>query len=427
MARLFCLLAYVFLSIPANAQEVIPLKNIGGLHSAYVVPRNDFNRLDVQLIVLSGAYDDPVPSGTAHFLEHLAAFHSDTYVLRQPRERDLHAKTTEVATIYTNSGSPKDIDRLMKLSRAILDTPRLPQDFLESEIKIVERETFLRERQFPTRWLRRRAIQGLYGSKRGRANNTVQDLPFLSLETALKFHKDHYAASNVMVILSGRITPQKAEEKIAEFFGDTQRTIAPAKWWLDEKPAPTLRNIEKLSSNRLSDDIIVYTKFVDLDWVNTSIDLQGEFFIGVSIFESRIRQALIFEDFDFKSISTNFYLAKNGDLEMTSFLLPMPDVSFEMALKKFETTISNLLKTPLTSEEIDTARQRNAAHAASAARRPEEFLFFLENVGSDGLPPISPGTYAQLIEETSDAEVVLFLEKLIAVGATSTLFAAMEG
>jgi zinc protease len=413
-------------TLSTQAQEVIPLDDIGGLHSAYVVPRDKFNRVDVQLIVLSGSYDDDEISGTAHFLEHLAAFSADTYVLREPRARDLYAKTSSVATIYTNSGPPRDIDRLMKLSRAVLYEPRLPQDFLESEIKIVERETFLRERQYPTRWLRRIALQNLYGTKRGRANNMIEDLPRLNLQTALEFHEKHYTPANVMVVISGNIEPDVAAAKVKEFFGDTEQGTAPEKWWLNEKPDPNLRKLERLSSNRLQDNIIVYSKFVDLDWVDTSIDLQGEFFIGVTIFQSRIREALMFSGFDFQSVGTDFFMAKNGDTEMNTFLEPMPGVSFEDALAKFETAFTTLFDTPITAEEIDIARQRNAAHGRNAARGAQDFLRFLENVASDGLPPISPGTYAGLIQDTTDAEVLQFMEKLIAPSATSILFAAKE-
>ncbi len=426
MIRFLSAFALLLSALSVHAQGVIPLKDIGGLHSAYVIPRDDFNRVDVQLIVLSGSYDDDEISGTAHFLEHLAAFSADTYVLREPRARDLNATTSSVATIYTNSGAPNDIDRLMKLSRAVLYTPKLPQDFLESEIKIVERETFLRERQYPTRWLRRIAHQNLYESKRGRANNMIEDVPKLNLKTALAFHEKHYAPANVMVLISGKISEQDAAAKVKEYFGDTRASVAPEKWWLNEKPNPNLRHLERLSSNRLNDDILVYSKFVDLDWVDTSIDLQGEFFIGVSIYQSRMREALMFNSFDFLSSGTDFFMAKNGDTEMTAFLEPAPGVDFETALAKFENAFNTLLDEPITAEEIDTARKRNAAHAKGAARRPRDFLRFIANVASDGLPPVSPGTYGALIEGTSDDEVMLFMNALLAPSATSVVFAKKE-
>ena len=134
----------------------------------------------------------------------------------------------------------------------------------------------------------------------------------------------------------------------------------------------------------------------------------------------------MFGGFDFQSIGTDFFMAKNGDTEMNTFIEPMPGVTFDDALSKFEAAFTTLLDKPITAEEIDTARQRNAAHAKDAARGAQDFLRFLENVASDGLPPISPGTYARLIEDTTDEEVLLFMEKLIEPSATSILFAQKE-
>lgn len=179
----FLSFVFLFLGGAAQAQSIIELSEKGGLHAAYVVPTEFFNRADVQLIVLSGTFDDPEPSGTAHLTEHLAAFSSDATVLRRPRERDIYATTQSVATVYTNSGAPDDIEMLLRLSRAVLDTPSLAAGFAEGEIDIIQRETLLRERSFPRRWLRRIATQNLYGALNGRANNTIEDLPKL---TALK-------------------------------------------------------------------------------------------------------------------------------------------------------------------------------------------------------------------------------------------------
>ena len=119
-------------------------------------------------------------------------------------------------------------------------------------------------------------------------------------------------------------------------------------------------------------------------------------------------------------------VAKNGDTEMNTFIKPMPLVSFEKALAKFEGALTSLLDKPITSKEIDAARQRNAAHGRDAARGTRNFLRFLENVASDGLRPISPSTYAKLIKDTTDAEVFQFMDALIKPSATSILFAKKE-
>ena len=177
---------------------------------------------------------------------------------------------------------------LLQLSRAILDTPSLPEGFAESEIDIVQRETLLRERQSPLRWLRRIALQNLYGTLRGRVNSTIEDLPKLNLEKAYQFHETHYVPSNVTLIVSGKIEPKKAEELVARIFGDTEISEAPPKPWLDNKPNPQLSSIARIRSDKLAHDAIQFAKFVEFENQSTSIEMQGAFFIASDVLNERL-------------------------------------------------------------------------------------------------------------------------------------------
>ena len=103
MKTLFISTIIFLLSFAINAQEVIPLKHTYGLYNAYVIPIEDQSRIDIQLIILSGSYDEDKISGIAHYTEHLAALSSDAAVLQEPRQRDLNAFTSQVSTVYTNT------------------------------------------------------------------------------------------------------------------------------------------------------------------------------------------------------------------------------------------------------------------------------------------------------------------------------------
>ncbi|MEM7438039.1 MAG: insulinase family protein [Pseudomonadota bacterium] len=414
------------LTTAAFAQSVIPLSDKGGLHAAYVVPRDDFERVDVQLIVLSGSYDDPGVSGIAHLTEHLVAFSADKTVLRRARERDLNATTYNVSTVYTNSGAPEEIELLLRLSRAALDKPELPPDFAQSEIKIVQRETHLRERQSPYRWLQRKALQNLYGSSHGRAKNTVADLPNLTLEAAYEFHKTHYVPSNVTLIISGKIDEAKAAELVARYFGDTPSTPPPEKPWLDQKPDSSLRKVERLTSDRLSDDVVLLTKFVDFEDRDTSIDMQGEFFLASSVLMGRVFRALVHDDTSLFDLEIDWYFSKVADLELTFIVHPMPGVDLDTALGYLETTLSELIDTPIQPEEIEQARLQELIKAENHARRPVTFLRFLQNVAADGFPPITPDVFAQIIADTSDEQVIDFAKKAVKPSATSIILAKKE-
>lgn len=406
-----------------QAQDVIPLPEKGGLHAAYVVPADDFERVDVQLIVLSGAYDDPEPSGTAHLTEHLAAFSADATVLRKPRERDIHAVTYNVSTVYTNSGAPDQAEMLLRLSRAVLDTPDLPEGFAESEVDIVQRETLLRERNFPRRWLKRIALQNLYGSLRGRADNTIADLDSLSAEKAYEFHKAHYAPSNVTLIVSGRIEPDEAAGLVARIFGDTEPSEVPEKPWLDQRPDPALRSVERLETGNLARNTIQYAKFIEFEGRSTSIDMQGAFFIATGILQDRLNKAMYYDDQRFLNIGSDWYFAKNASLELTLDAQLMPGFSLDAAHSRLKEIMANLLREPISSEEIAQARQKALVRARNARRRPEVFLLFLKNVAADGFPPVSPSVFSQILADTTDQEVFDFAQAIMKPSATSVVLA----
>ncbi len=418
-------LFFVFLVFgeAAQAQNVIPLSEKGGLHAAYVVPTDDFHRVDVQLIVLSGTYDDPDPSGTAHLTEHLAAFSADATILRRPRERDIHAIIDNVSTVYTNSGAPSDVETLLRLSRAVLDTPSLPAGFAESEIDIIQRETLLQERQSPHRWLRRIALQNLYGSLRGRANNAIEDLPKLSLEKAYQFHKEHYAPSNVSLIISGKIQPDEAEILVARVFGDTKPSAVPEKAWLEQKPDPSLRSVEYLESDRLALDTVQFVKFVDFKDRTTSIDMQGAFFITTEILSSRLANALYFEDLRFLQGDIGWHFAKNAGLELNLDAQLMPGFSLDAANNRLNEIIDNLLNEPISSQEINQARQKELTFAQSVKRHPAAFRQFLQNVAADGFPPVSPSVFAETLKNTTDQEIIDFANTVVKPSATSVVLA----
>lgn len=423
---LFCfLLSFILLifSHTVHAQSVIKLPDVGGLHAAYVVPTDEFDRVDVQLIVHSGSFDDPETAGTAHLVEHLAAFSSDATVLRNPRERDIHASVNEVSTVYTNSGKPNDVEKLLRLSRAVLDTPKLPPGFAESEIRIIQRETMLRERQSPRLWLKRFARKNLYGATWGRANDIIEDLPKLGLEEAYRFHKEHYVPSNVTLIVSGKVQLDLVEELIAGVFGDTKPSLVPGKPWLDHRPDPSHNSVFQVETEKLQFDTIQLIKFVEFEDRSTSVDMQGAFFIATEILNSRLINALYFENEKFVVGNLDWHFVKNADLEFAIEVQLMPGLTLNAAHRDLNNTIINLLSEPISKKEISQARKKELTHAQSVKRHPARFLLFLQNVAADGFAPVSPSTFAETLANTTDQEVIDFAKTFVEPSAMSVILA----
>ena len=421
------LLILPFLKLAAFAQEVILLDELHGLHSAYVIPMPETNRIDVQVIVLSGGYDEGDLSGIAHYTEHLAALYSDTTVLREPRQRDLNAFTSNVSTVYTNSGAPNEIDQLMQLSRAVLDQPNLPDDFSRTEIDIVKREVFYKERNSPFRFLQRKTLQNLYGSDTGRADNDVEDLQHLTYEKGLEFHKEHYRASNVMVILSGSITQKLAQAKITEYFGDTEKTYQIEDVWLDQHPEEGLRAIEKVKTDHVLEDTIFYAKFFEFPEPQDILALQASFFIASDIYNGYLNDALYLDSFTAQSINMGSYIAVDGDLEFWAVLRPSEGVSLEEGLEKLEAAIAGIRNAEITPEQIETARAKNVAYTRELQGSARARLDFFQNFGSDGLPPSSPSQFADFVEAAPDEEILFIIDAFAAASPmAATLAEAVE-
>ena len=416
-------LTALFLTFPAYAQTVIPLSEPHGLYNAYVIPMTDRNRVDVQLVVLSGTNDEYEIANLAHYTEHLAALSSDTAVLQEPRQRDLNAFTSSVSTVYGNSGTPDEIDKLMQLTRAVLDPPNLQPSFSQSEIDIVKREVLYKERNAPVRWLRRLAIQNLYGSKTGRADDAVADLDRISVQAALDFHTEHYQPSNAMIIISGNIDQATAQVKLTQYFGDTIKTQQVPDLWLDHHPKPDLRSVVKIETPRVLEDTIAYAKFFEFSEPQDILAMQASFFIASDIYNSHINNALYLEGFTAQNFSQGSYIAIDGDLEYTVHLTPFEGVSLEQALASLEGAIAEMRTKVITADEIEIARAKNVAYTKSLSQSPRAYLDFFQNLGSDGLPPTSPTEFAQMVADASDAEVLRIIAAFAADSPSAAILA----
>ena len=426
MKTLFISTIIFLLSFAINAQEVIPLKNTYGLYNAYVIPIEGQSRIDIQLIILSGSYDEDKISGIAHYTEHLAALSSDAAVLQEPRQRDLNAFTSQVSTVYTNTGNQNDLDRIMRLTRAVLNTPNLSQNFKKSEIDIVKREVYFKERNAPSRWLNRLALQKLYGSKFGRAETPVSDLNKLTVNAAMDFHHKHYTPSNSILIIYGNINESLAQKKLSQYFGDTIKTKRIEDKWLKQRPNKGLESITKISTNRLMDDQLSFAKFFRFNDLSDILGMQASFFIASDIYNSHLNNVLYLDGNTAQSFSQSSYIAVNGDIEYTASLIPFEGITLEEAYENLKIAIKNLESISITNKEIETARSKNVAYTKSLSQRPRAYLDFFQNLGSDGLPPVSPTEFSRMIARAPVEDILKIISAFAADSPSAVILAKLD-
>jgi len=309
----------------------------------------------------------------------------------------------------------------------VLDQPNLPDDFSRTEIDIVKREVFYKERNSPFRFLQRKTLQNLYGSDTGRADNDVEDLEELTYEKGLAFHQEHYRASNVMVILSGTITPELAQEKLTQYFGDTEKTTQIPDSWLDQHPEEGLRAIEKIQTDRILEDTIFYAKFFEFPEPQDILALQASFFIASDIYNSYLNDALFLNSFTAQSINMGSYIAVDGDLEFWTIMRPSEGVSLEEGLAELEKAIAGIRNAEITPEQIEIARAKNVAYTRELQGSARARLDFFQNFGSDGLPPSSPSQFADFVEAAPDEEILFIINAFAAASPmAATLAEAIE-
>ncbi|MEC8196583.1 MAG: insulinase family protein, partial [Pseudomonadota bacterium] len=114
---------------------------------------------------------------------------------------------------------------------------------------------------------------------------------------------------------------------------------------------------------------------------------------------------------------------KNADLEMTLRVELMPGFPLGEARRRLRTTMNLLLRDPITAEEIKRARQKEVVTAQHASRLPSDTRWFLQNLAADGFPQFSPTSYIDIINDTTDQEVLDFAAKAMMPSATAIILA----
>lgn len=431
LAALTVLVAFSpILSGMVRAQEVIRLEGISPLRGVYVVPISRYSRADVQLIVLSGTYEETGADGTAHFLEHLVALSADRRIFGGTRSRHWNATTYPVATIYWNAAAVEDLEKIIAYAREVFRTPDLPEEFMLTEAEIVKRELLLKSRRNPYGDLMRDALADLYGGVEGRARQGYTDpdrMSALRVEDALAFHASHYQPSNAVLIVSGSVDVAEVERLVKKYFHDMPDRQTPPKIWLTQRPPADRRIIREVVAPTLPSDQVVYTKFVSIPFDQSKLQFQMAFQIAGWVLESAmtgsLRRSLSLDRFVAAEFDATSYMSINGDLQQVFFITPDAGISPAQALAALEEELARLRTEPVPEETIRTAQDAMIAMLERDGDQPRSYLETFRNFASDGFPPFTTETYVRMLREVRVEEVQQILSALGGAGAVSAILA----
>lgn len=200
----------------ANGMQVVVLPN----HKAPVVSHD--------LWIRAGALDDPLgKSGLAHFLEHLMYKGGGGVGIKMfDKELDRmgarhNAVTSWDYTHYYQRFPSRYLDKVMMIMAARLKKLELNQEIVTSERKVILEERFMRLDNEPAALLQEATMRSLFWNH-PYGNSMIgwkHEMESLSIQDVLSFHERFYGPENCILILSGDITIEKAQELAQKHYG----------------------------------------------------------------------------------------------------------------------------------------------------------------------------------------------------------------
>jgi predicted Zn-dependent peptidase len=89
-------------------------------------------------------------------------------------------------------------------------------------------------------------------------------------------------------------------------------------------------------------------------------------------------------------------------------------------------SIKNLDTNNITQKEIEIARSKNVAYTKSLAQSPRAYLDFFQNLGSDGLPPVSPKEFSKMIANAPNEDILKIISAFVADSPSAVILAKLD-
>lgn len=197
---------------------------------------------NIRLIVHAGSVDEPVPSGIAHILEHMVfqtnmargrSMHEEIEALGWRTGVEINAVTREAETQFMLRTRPEDAldlaGSLQFMADLVLKPALLDDDWAKERFVILEE---LRQTESVADRVSRLKKAALRPGSRYVDRPTIGTHAGISrskIEDIRSFYRSFYRASNMTLIVSGRIDRKAAEAALERAFGGAPAEPAPVR------------------------------------------------------------------------------------------------------------------------------------------------------------------------------------------------------
>lgn len=213
-----------------------------------VIRKRGYKTARAELTVNCGGVDrrlpnaPNVPSGTAHFLEHMlfrTENGGDASEELTKGGADVNACTSPDVTSFYIEGTTYALkENLPKLLKLIFN-PRFDERSVDAERGIIRRE-ILMVRDDPDERLSRGLLECLYAESplRDDTAGSVESIESITADILLKFHRSYYTPSNAVLTVAGDLEPELIRDMAIESTPDLVSVLFPRDYGRDRSKYP---------------------------------------------------------------------------------------------------------------------------------------------------------------------------------------------
>ncbi|MGB0844529.1 MAG: M16 family metallopeptidase [Alphaproteobacteria bacterium] len=352
---LLMLVALVFVST-SNAQLLKELEQ-DRFAEAYLIKTDTSDDITINLVILSGEFDNKGAEGMAHFVEHLAWYNAFPQVDNTFTGHN-NAWTYRETTHFKYRTQRVNMDKALNQLNGIFKPLSVSEEFVAGEIGVVLREADFRANDFGVHpsWL---AISSKLHGKAALARNVLgsrSNIKNFTYAKAKAYHQQFYKPSNTILTITGNLTdleavaylnasnlgvvsaPEEPTQQTSNFDAGVALTYDPLP---DEAFALELEDDREAAQDRL-----LYSKVFKVDrkedilqWV-----VQAEIAQGIlnSAMDGGLLKPLHFSEFLAGSVSVNMYPLDKSNMSLSISLLPDKDVGLDELATALEKELERL-------------------------------------------------------------------------------------
>ncbi|WP_404400438.1 M16 family metallopeptidase [Pelagibacterium halotolerans] len=398
----------------------------GPLAGAWLVTDPRADRVEVDLIILSGEADNPGTEGLAHYVEHLAWLNA-TDPTRGDFAVHSNASTTSIDTAYWLEGPTGELDEMVATLAGVLEPFSLDEPFMIEERDIVLHEYTYSMSEDPYApimddFARREHANGPLARS---VIGTPEDIAAFSLAEARALHSATHRRDNSVLLIYGNVDAEDANLALASAFG-TGTGGGMLKTPSYAMP-PEGRDERILEDTGLPLPALIYSKIVTLDHPHDIATLYFETWLLAAALDSRLPGGVV------RALQYNSFIAQNYQLDVSllddrhvrlSFsATPDAGVPLETLLEVFEDAVAQSAASGIPDETLARVRQRIVD---TLRRDPDPALVVFDSAFEAiglGLAPWDFDSYPEAVERVDLAQVNALLASLASSGRTTITLA----